>query len=416
MSILIKKGLVDGKEKDIYIEDNLIREISGRINVEAEHKISADNKAIIPPMVNSHTHAAMTLLRGYADDMKLQEWLQHKIWPLEAKLNEQDIYIGTKLACLEMIKSGTTFFNDMYWHFSGIARAVEESGIRAALSAVFIDMFDQEKAKEQIKANITLFSNIRTSSRISFMLGPHAIYTVSKESLQWAKEFADKNGLMIHIHLSETKNEVDDCIRQNNLRPVEYLDSIGFLGPNVVAAHCVWLSDNEISLLSKNSVKIAHNPVSNMKLAVGSALPYEKLKKANVAIGLGTDGCSSNNNLDMFESMKFAALLQKHHTGLETSLTAQQAFEMATSEGSRIFNLNYGIKEGMLADLIIIDKMSPDMQPMHNLVSNIVYSANGSCVDTTICDGRILMLNRQIDNSEQIISEASSQIKDIMSR
>lgn len=412
MSILIKDVILDNKKKDIYIEDNLIQEINDKIGVEAEYKINGKNKAAIPGLVNAHTHAAMTLLRGYADDMRLQEWLENKIWPLEAKLSEEDVYVGTKLACLEMIKSGTTFFNDMYWHWHGIAKAVEESGIRAAISAVFIDMFDEEKAEEQKRLNVKLFRESKNySSRIMFTLGPHAIYTVSEDSLVWAKEFADKHHLLIHIHLSETKREVEECIKRHKLRPVEYLHKIGFLGANVIAAHSVWLNDREIGLLKKHAVNLVYNPTSNMKLAVGSALPYKKLKDINVYIG--TDGCASNNNLDMFEEMKFATLLQKFYTNEQTILPAEEIFRLATN--AEIFNLNTGkIEEGKIADLILINLKKVELVPMHNLISNLVYAANGSCVDTTICDGKILMLNRNVPWENDIIAKVKEVIKKIL--
>ena len=214
MSILIKNVLLDNKRKDLYVEGNEIIEINDKIVVEAEHKIDGTHKAAIPSFVNAHSHAAMTLLRGYADDMKVIDWLQQKIWPLEEKMSEEDVYWGAKLACLEMIKSGTTFFNDMYWHFHGTAKAVEEMGVRASLSGVFIDSFDKNKSSEHVKQNKKLFQESKKySNRISFSLGPHAIYTVSKEALQWAKSFADKNDLLLHIHISESKSEVDNCLK-----------------------------------------------------------------------------------------------------------------------------------------------------------------------------------------------------------
>jgi len=406
MRILIKKALLNNRETDILIEGNKISQIGKNINTEAEFKIDARNKAVIPSFVNAHTHAAMTLMRGYADDMKVLDWLQTKIWPLEEKFTERDVYWGAKLACLEMIKSGTTFFNDMYWHYHGTAKAVNEMGIRAAVSAVLIDLFDKAKAEEQINLNKKLFAETKKySERVVFALGPHAIYTVSKESLQWTKEFSDKNNLLIHIHLSESKSEVDDCIAKHKMRPVEYLEKIGFLGPRVVACHSIWLSDREIKILKKHNVKIVHNPASNMKLSSG-VFPYEKMKSLTVA--LGTDGCASNNNLDMLEEMKFAALLQKSHTHNPTLMPASEAFRMATINGAKVFNLNNGeIKEGKLADLLLVNLNDIHLNPRHNLISNLVYSANSSCVDTTICNGKILMQNRKVKDEEEILEKAN---------
>ncbi len=414
MSILIKNVLLEGKKRNIYIEENLIEEISevGSIkekSVEAEFVIEGKDKAAIPGLFNAHTHAAMTLLRGYADDMQLQEWLSTKIWPTEAKLTEDDVYWGTKLACLEMIKSGTTFFNDMYWHWRGSAKAVTESGIRAALSAVFIDGFDEERAKEQMKRNEALYEESKKmSKRIIFTLGPHAIYTVSEESLCWVRDFADKHDLLVHIHLSETEREVAECVEGYGMRPVDFLDSIGFLSPRTIASHCVHLSRKEIELLKKRDVKIVHTPASNMKLASGR-MPYEELKWAGLHpnIALGTDGCASNNNLDMFEEMKIASLFQKAFSGNTTSLPANETFALATRNAAKIFRLNSGvIAEGKLADVVLLDLKKVELVPNHNLTSNIVYSANGSCVDTVICDGRILMEGRHVEGEDEIKNKA----------
>ena len=414
MSIQIKNVLLNEREKNIYIEGNEIAAIteagSGNANTgEPEFVIDGKRKAAIPGLFNGHTHAAMTLLRGYADDMPLYKWLSTKIWPVEARLTDEDVYWGTKLACLEMIKSGTTFFNDMYWHWEGSARAVAESGIRAMLSAVFIDGFDEEKAKEQIKRNEALYvESKKLPERIIFALGPHAVYTVSKESLCWVRDFSEKHDLLVHIHLSETEGEIEECIKRYGMRPVEFLDEIEFLSPRTIACHCVHLSRKEMELLKKNDVKIVHNPTSSMKLAAGG-MPYEELKKAGLYanIALGTDGCASNNNLDMIEEMKVASLFHKAFSGDPTSLPAHEAFELATRNAAKVFRLNSGVIEaGKLADIALLDLTNVELVPNHNLTSNIVYSANGSCVDTVICDGEILMEGRKVKGEEEIKEKA----------
>ena len=407
MSILIKKVRLNDEVKDIFIEGNIIKEIDDDLRHAAEIIIDGHGKAALPSFFNGHTHAAMVLLRGYADDLSLTEWLNDKIWPTEARLTEEDAYWGTRLACLEMIKSGTTFFNDMYWHFHGVARAVEDSGIRAAPSAVFIDLCDQSKAAEQIALNRRLFDEAkRYSNRVLFTLGPHAIYTVSKESLQWASDFATGNDIFIHIHLSETEREVSDCIRQHGKRPVEYLHDIGFLGPQVIAAHAIWLDDREIELLEEHDVKLVYNPTSNMKLASG-VFPYTKIADRDLTVVLGTDGCASNNNLDMLEEMKFAALLQKMDNDDPTVLSAHDVFQLATAAPARVFNINSGsIEEGKVADLILVDLDDIHLVPNHQLIPNMVYSANGSCVDTTICDGKILMRNKKVEGEEEVLERA----------
>jgi 5-methylthioadenosine/S-adenosylhomocysteine deaminase len=431
MSILIRNALLDGKEKDIYVEGNLIREIresrgeKGEGKREVELVIEAKNKAAIPALFNAHTHAAMTLFRGYGDDMPLHEWLQEKIWPVEANLTKEDVYWGTKLACLEMIKSGTTFFNDMYWYWRSNARVVEEMGLRAALSAVFVDGFDEERGKEQIKEITRLYQESkRLSSRIIFALGPHSVYTVSEGSLCWVKEFSEKYNLLVHIHVAETEQEVADCIERYGMRPVEYLQSIGFLSPRTIVCHCVHVTKKEIALLKENEVKIVHNPTSNMKLASGRRpMPYDEMKKAGLVsnISLGTDGCASNNNLDMFEEMKMACLVQKAFYGDPTVIPAAECFNLATRNAAMTFRVNSGvIEEGKLADIVLVDLKKAELVPNHNLVSNLVYSANGSCVDTVICDGKVLMLNREVkvgdEDEEEIMERAKKAAFDAVKR
>jgi len=413
MSILIKNILLNNKPTNILIENNKISQIDYK--GEADHIIEGKNKAIIPGLINCHTHAAMTLLRGYADDIPLQEWLETKIWPTEAKLTEKDIYTGTKLACLEMIKSGTTCFNDMYHKILPIAKAIKETGIRAFPSEVYFDTFIENftERKRELINNIKKVKELNCS-RITPVLGPHAIYTVSKDTLQWTKETADKNNLKIHIHLSETEQEVKDCIKQHEKRPVEYLNDIGFLGENIIAAHCIWVNQNEIKLLKESKVKVSYNPVSNMKLSVGKHFPYREMIQNNITFGIGTDGASSNNNLDMFESMKFASLLQKHSEASPIIANAKEIFSTATLNGSKVLGLNAGkIQEGYLADLILIDLKKAHLTPNHNLISNLAYSTNGSCVSDVIIDGRIVMRDRKVKGEEEILQEAEECIEDL---
>ena len=407
MSILIKNALVEGQFSDLYIEGSRIKTIQPALDLNADRVIDADRKAVIPGLHNGHTHAAMTLFRGYGDDMSLHEWLNDRIWPLEARLTEDDVYWGTKLACLEMIKSGTTFFGDMYWHWPGTVNAVTEMGLRASLAGVFIDLFDKKKSSQQIKQNETLFNESKDlPERIQFCLGPHAIYTVSDSSLRWAKAFADDNHLLLHIHLAETEDEVNNCLKEHHKRPVEYLNNIGFLGPNLVVAHAIWFNEKELSLLKEYDVKIITNPCANMKLTAG-VFPYTRVKNHNLMIGIGTDGVASNNNFDLFEEMKFLALLEKSRSGDPTAAPATEVFRCATENVSRIYGLESGmIAEGKLADLVLLDLNSPTLSPGHDLISDLVYSVNGSVVDTVICDGKILMENRTIEGEDEIVEKA----------
>lgn len=417
MSILIKNVLLDGEVTDVLIRGEHIAEIGPGLEGPAETVIDATNMALVPSLINAHTHAAMTLLRGYADDMELFPWLNEHIWPLEHKLAEEDVYWGTRLACLEMIKTGTTFFCDMYWHTPGVIRAAKEMGLRALLSSPFIDFNDPAKAERFKKRTEAFFQRHgRADGRISFALGPHAVYTVSRDSLRWLADFARNNALTLHIHLAETRQEVKDCVAAHGLTPVRYLKEIGFLGPNVLAAHAIWLDEDELDLMAEFDVKVAHLPVSNMKLCSGP-FPYRRLKKRGVCIGLGTDGCSSNNNLDMFEEMKFAALSRKSLTGDPTAMPAADAWECATVNGARIFGLDAGrIAPGMLADCLLLDLDHPQLTPNHNLISNLVYAANGDCVHTTICAGRILMHQRRVPGETEIIRETKARVEALLRR
>lgn len=422
--ILIADVRVGGKDADIFIDgDGKIAAIGGGVRqqckADAEIIIDGDGAIALPGLVNTHTHAAMTLLRGYADDMVLQDWLSRKIWPLEAHLTGDDVYWGTRLACLEMIRTGTTAFNDMYFFMDRAAQAAGEAGVRAVLSYGFIDLFNAEKREAECRATEALVSRIRSMSdpRITAAVGPHAIYTVSPEGLRWCAEFAAEQKIGIHIHLSETKKEVDDCIAQYGRRPASYLDTCGILTPRTVAAHGCWLDRAECRLLGKRGVSIAHNPVSNMKLATNRALPYRHLSAAGANVCLGTDGCASNNCLDMFREIKTAALLQKFYWNDPVLLPAPAALAMATVNGARALHLQSGtLRPGAPADLILLSARTTCNTPLHNAASNIVYSCSGAAVTTTICDGRILMLDGQIPSEEKILAGAAAAAAGLVAR
>ncbi|MDP3431336.1 MAG: amidohydrolase [Desulfomicrobium sp.] len=406
MSILIRKVRLYGEVVDVLIRGNRFDSIGTDVDSSADVVINGSGKAILPSFHNAHTHASMTLLRGYADDMDLHTWLSEHIWPFEARLTEDDIYWGARLACLEMIKSGTTFFADMYWHWKGTARAVTEMGMRAALSAAFFDFDDPARAEAMKRQVMDLHDASATyPDRIQFILGPHAIYTVSSDSLCWLGDYAARHGLFVHLHLSETQKEVDDCLAKHGQRPVEYLHGLGLLAPNLILVHAVWMTDEEMDLLARHGVQVVHCPVSNMKLCSGR-FDYAVMKARGVAVALGTDGCSSNNNLDMMEEMKIASLLAKVTSMDPTALPAQEALDMATEGGARMYGLDSGrIATGKLADCILVDLNHVRMVPGHHLVSNLVYSANSSCVDTTICDGRVLMLGGKVEGEEEILAQ-----------
>lgn len=417
MSILIRDVQVEGDVTHIYIEGNRIAEIGKKR--EADLVIDGRGKLALPGFVNLHTHAAMTLFRGWADDLDLSTWLETKIWPAEAKLTPDDVYWGTKLACLEMIKTGTTTFNDMYVHVDHAAKAVKDMGLRAFLSEGIVDLNDPERAAKQLRAAEEANRRIEAlkTDRITPVFGPHAIYTVSKDSLLRIRELADKKETLIHLHLSETKREVDECLAQTGMRPAKYLDSLGFLAKDVIAAHGCWLDASEIEVLAHTGAKVAHCPISNMKLATGAAMPYPALKEAAVAMGLGTDGAASNNSLDMFETMKAGALLQKFAHGDPKALPAIEAFELATLGGARALGIDAGIiGVDRLADLVLVDPRRPELTPRHNDISNWVYSAHGNVVDTTICDGVVLMRARRVKGEAEIIERAGEVARNLVTR
>jgi len=425
-TILIKNALILNPEniydkpQDILIRNDLISEISDEINEKADKTIDATGKILLPGFVNTHTHLSMTLFRGLADDLALDEWLNDNIWPMEANLNGDYCYIGALLGAVELIKSGTTTFSDMYFYMEDVAKAVSESGLRAVLSYGMIDFGDEEKRKNEIAENLNLFKNVNDTAdgRIKVFFGPHSPYTASEELLREVRKLASENNTGIHIHVSETQKEIEDVSAEKGLRPFEYLDSIGFLGPDVLCAHCVWLSDSEIEIIKKRNVKISHNPCSNMKLASGIA-PISRLLENDICVGIGTDGASSNNNLDLIEELKIASLLQKVSVLDPKVLTSDDALAMGTINGARALGLDDeigSVEVGKKADLILIDTDSANMIPdSTRLSSNIIYSANGFNVDTTICNGQILMENRKLTtlNEEEIYKKAREAIDEL---
>lgn len=418
MRILIKNANLWGENKDIFLKDGTIEKIGKKLNEDADKVIEASGKIALPSFINGHTHAAMTIFRGYADDMPLRSWLEEKIWVLESKLTEEDVYWGAKLACLEMIKNGITVFNDMYWHFEATAQAVCEMGLRGFLSAVFIDLFDGNKAKEQIDLNLRLFESSRKyRPNVIFTLGPHAIYSVSKESLEWIANFSKEENLLIHMHLSETKEEVEFSKAKYGLSPVQFLDSIGMLSENFIGCHGCWIDEKDCEILGERRAKLVHMPISNMKLATGRLIPHHLLRKHGINYCLGTDGCASNNVLDMFETMKFASLLAKFIYSDPTILPAKEVYELATVKAAYVFGLgDWEIKEGSRTDIILLDPKGPEFVPNFDTYSDLVYSIKSCSVDTVICMGKVLMEKKVVEKEEEICENARRIAYDIVKR
>ena len=410
MSILIKGVLLNDAVKDVYIEKNEIRHIGTDLQVQADQVIDGKRKALIPGFVNAHTHAAMTLFRGFGDDMALMPWLEQKIWPNEDKLTYEDMYWGTKLACLEMIKSGTTTFSDMYHQYEATADAVEEMGMRALVAGACFDGFNLKLAERCKRENEKLMAEVvgNYSDRIRYAAGPHAIYTVSGELLKWIHSFTAEHDAPVHLHLAETEGEVQDSVKKFGLTPVRYLNKLGVLSPRLIIAHGIYVDDDEIRMLADHDVKVVHNPASNMKLASGIRFKFCEMRKAGVTVALGTDGCSSSNNLDMVEAMKLASLLGKAWRKDPEAIPAGEIFKAATEAGASAIGLKAGrIAEGYLADLCLVDLNIPAFTPNHNFVSNLVYAANGSCIDTVICDGKILMQDKKVPGEEEILERTA---------
>lgn len=408
--ILISGALINGIVQDLLIEENRIARIAPFIPQKEEYDVlEGAHRVVVPGMANTHTHAAMTLFRGYGDDLPLMPWLEDYIWPVEAHLTEEDIYWGVRLACLEMIRTGTTLFLDMYASPLATAQAVEDSGIRAVVGCTLFDRGDEARAKlDRDNCYQYLKDFEQYSDRVIYSIAPHAIYTVSEKQLQFCRNFADETGVLVHLHLSETQKEVADAIQQYGMRPAEYLEKIGAISDRFVLAHSLWLEDNELDIIARAGAATVHNPASNMKLASGFSFRFEEMKQRGIRVGIGTDGCSSSNSLDMFIAMRMAALLGKVWRYDSTATSAQDVYQAATETGYHILGLEGGVlKEGALADLCLLKTNVPTMVPMHNLISNLVYSADGSVVDTTIVDGRILMREGVIPGEEEVIMKAA---------
>lgn len=382
---------------------------------DAKETLDAGNSIIMPGLINTHTHAAMAYFRGLADDLPLDTWLKDHIWPSEAKFIDPGfIRKGCELACLEMLKSGVACFNDMYFFDEIAAEIVKNAGMRAVLGDVILD-FPTPSAKtpnETIDKTLRLFEQYKDDEQVKFAFNPHSVYALGKEYLKRVSELSDEHGILIHIHLSETKNEADECRKKYSLSPVGYLDHNDFLSSKVIAAHAVWLDEYDLNILHKKEVKISHNPISNMKLASGTA-PLPKLLQKGMTVGLGTDGAASNNTLDMFSEMRVCALLHKAVHLDPTIANAKEIVTLATIEGAKVLGLDEKIGSlelGKKADLITIGLDKPHLMPIYDPYSHLVYCAEPADVDNVVICGKILMKGREMQSmdEERIIFEAAT--------
>ncbi|MBV8998691.1 MAG: amidohydrolase [Solirubrobacterales bacterium] len=405
MSLAVTGAVLSGERIGLRAEEGLIVEFGPGVRPRAEdERLDAGGALLVPGLINGHTHAAMTLFRGYGDDLPLMQWLEEKIWPVERKLEPDDVYWGTRLACLEMVRSGTVRFWDMYWHPEAAARAVRDAGLRATVAAPLIDVGGRSEAmREAARRSLDELAGVEDG--VDAGLAPHAIYTVSEDSLRWIAELAAERGLAIHIHLSETEQEVHDCLAAHRLRPAHYLDRLGLLSPRTLLAHGVWLDESELELVAERGAVIVTNPVANLKLAVGRVFPYLRARSAGVQVGLGTDGPGSNNSLDLFADVKVFALLQKHAARDSAAVTADEAWEIAVGRRATLLGATRGLEVGQRADFLLLRAGAPELS-FGELAPALVYAASGAVVHSTVVAGRVLMRDGQVEGAEEVLSHA----------
>jgi 5-methylthioadenosine/S-adenosylhomocysteine deaminase len=402
---------LDGETVGLRCSGGVIAAIGPDVVPEpGDETIDAAGAPLVAALVNGHTHAAMTLFRGYRGDLPLMRWLREVVWPVEAKLEPDDVYWGTRLACLEMIRTGTARFWDMYWHPEATARAVEDAGLRATIGGPLFDA-DGRTAETQARVLGELEALAGCGPAIDLSIAPHSIYTVSERLLRWAGEQAEERGLAIHIHLSETEKEVRDCCAAHGEPPAAYLNRLGLLGERTVMAHGVWLVPAELELIAELGCTVVSAPVANMKLAVGGVLPYTAARRAGVALGLGTDGAGSNDSLDLFSDLKVFALVQRHTSGDPTVLPAAKAWGIATGAAApSLIGGHEPLSPGAPADFLLLRRGAHELG-LGDLASNLVYAASGSVVDTTVVAGRVLMRGGEVDGEQEIVARAAERAR-----
>jgi 5-methylthioadenosine/S-adenosylhomocysteine deaminase len=414
--LLVAGGRVLRPDMTVQRADVLVDQDSGEILAvddpgerSGDDELDASGGLVIPGLVNAHTHVAMTLLRGYADDKPLDAWLQEDIWPVEAELTAADVRAGAELGLVEMIRSGTTHLSDMYFHVDEIAAAVEDSGLRAVLGHTAVTVGkDDEGARADLEQSLETARERHGTAdgRIRTTFQPHSLTTVGESYLREFVPEAVELGLPIHLHA----NEVAPLVEDHGVRPLEYAEDVGLLGPDTFLAHCVHVDGTEIDLLAETGTGAVHCPASNMKLASGMA-PVQRLIDGGVTVGLGTDGAASNNDLDMFDEMRDAAMVGKLAADDASAVPAETVVEMATRNGAELLGFDSGrIAPGANADLAVLDLDAAHLTPAHDLVSHLVYAARGSDVRHTVCDGAVLMRDSEVTVfDERRVREAASE-------
>lgn len=407
MSLCVSGATLAGESTTLRCAEGRIIELGPDLEAEpGDELIDGSGTAIVGGFLNAHTHAAMTLFRGYADDLPLMEWLSRHIWPAEQRLEADDVYWGTRLACLEMIRTGTVAFWDMYWQPGATARAVTDAGLRATIGAPLIDGGDPSGREQLERDALAGLAELEGSSeRISAALSPHAIYTVSAESLEAVSALAAERELPIHIHISETEGEVADCLQRHGCRPVELLDRVGALGERTLLAHAVWLDSTERELIAERGATVATNPVANMKLAVGGPFDLPAARAAGLPIGLGTDGAGSNNCLDLLAEAKHLALIQKHTAADAAIVDASEVLAIARGERAPLLGAGGPIAVEAPADFLLVRADSHELA-LGALDAALAYAASGAIVDTTIVDGRVLMRGGIVEGAAEVVARA----------
>jgi len=374
-----------------------------------DETLDAAGAHLVPPLINGHTHAAMTLFRGSGGDLPLMPWLEERIWPVEAKLTGEDVYWGTRLACAEMIRTGTTRFWDMYWHPEATARAVADAGIRATIGA---PLFDVGRSAEEMRSSALASLELlgEAGPLVSPALAPHSIYMVSENSLRWIGELSAERQVPIQIHLSETQKEVEDCIAAHGVRPAFYLDRLGVLNERAVLAHGVWLDPEELALIAERGATVVTNPVANMKLAVGGVFSHPAARAAGVQVGLGTDGAGSNDSLNLLADLKTFALIQKHAAADPTAIEAAEAWAVATGARAPLLGAGAPLSVGAPADFLLLTADAPELG-VGDLTADLVYAASGAVVDTTVVAGRTLMRGGELPGLGETVARTAERAR-----
>ena len=404
---------------DIFIEGNLIKTIGNNLQIKASEVIDGNFLLMTPSFVNGHTHLGMSYFRNYADDLKLMDWLENEIWPIENKLTADDIYWSSLLSICENIKSGVTNFCDMYYEMDRVCDATIISGIRGTLTRGLTD--NDGKGKEKLKSVRELYNNYhnKANGRIKVVPAPHAIYTCSENFLREISDLSKDLDGIINIHLSETKGEVENSLKEHGMTPISYVNSLGLLDNHVIAAHCVHITDEEISLIKDKKFYPIYNPTSNLKLASGFT-PVEKLLKNNIIMGIGTDGDSSNNSQNLLQDMHIGAIVNKAREMDEQAVKAIEIIKMATINGQKALGISKAglIKEDYLADLTIFNLKSSNFTPKNNLINALAYSATAEDVKDVLCDGKFVMRNRELVNldEERIKFEVNRHFEELVKR